>query len=69
MKIKEFSQLTIGNIGSYVYCLINPDDNQVFYIGKGKGNRVFAHANGVMSENKVTETIDLIKSIIVGNKT
>ena len=27
----------------YVYCLIDPRDNKVFYIGKGQKNRVFEH--------------------------
>lgn len=29
----------------YVYRLIDPRDGQTFYVGKGKGNRVFAHVN------------------------
>lgn len=28
---------------SYVYALINPDTQRIFYVGKGKGNRVFQH--------------------------
>lgn len=27
----------------YVYQLIDPRDNKPFYIGKGKGSRMFAH--------------------------
>lgn len=27
----------------YVYLYIDPRDNQVFYVGKGKGNRVYSH--------------------------
>ena len=27
----------------YVYGLLDPRDNEVFYIGKGKGNRLTAH--------------------------
>src|SRR4051794_17495195 len=30
-------------LGFYVYLLIDPRDNAVFYIGKGAGNRCFAH--------------------------
>ena len=30
----------------YVYRLIDPRNGETFYVGKGKGNRVFAHAKG-----------------------
>ena len=30
----------------YVYRLIDPRNAETFYVGKGKGNRVFDHANG-----------------------
>jgi hypothetical protein len=28
---------------TYVYRLINPRNGETFYVGKGQGNRVFAH--------------------------
>ena len=31
-------------LGYYVYRLIDPRNGQTFYVGKGKGNRVFSHA-------------------------
>ena len=31
----------------YVYFLIDPRDNQIFYIGKGTGNRMFKHVANV----------------------
>ena len=30
----------------YVYRLIDPRNGETFYVGKGRGNRVFAHARG-----------------------
>ena len=30
----------------YVYRLIDPRNGETFYVGKGKGNRIFAHAKG-----------------------
>ncbi len=33
----------------YVYRLIDPRNGETFYVGKGKGNRVFAHIHGEQS--------------------
>jgi uncharacterized protein len=41
-----FSPATIEAIGSYVYVLADLND-QVFYVGKGQGNRVFDHVDEV----------------------
>ena len=42
--IKLFSEKAIEHLnGFYVYALIDPRNNQVFYIGKVTGNRVFSH--------------------------
>ena len=30
----------------YVYRLIDPRNGETFYVGKGRGNRIFAHASG-----------------------
>ena len=37
----------------YVYELIDPRTNSVFYIGKGKGKRVFQHLNEKQKFNAV----------------
>ena len=42
----------------YVYRLIDPRNGETFYVGKGQGNRVFAHAKGdympTVSQNTVS---------------
>lgn len=40
-------------LGYYVYLYRNPLDGKVFYIGKGKGNRVLAHLNDTSESRKV----------------
>lgn len=46
--VKEFSAEVVTQIGYYVYRLIDPRNGQTFYVGKGKGNRVFKHAIGAI---------------------
>lgn len=55
------SQSTIEKLGYYVYVLIDPRDSKVFYVGKGKGNRVNQHLLGALNEN--SEETDKIKRI------
>ena len=43
MTTNAFALGVAEKIGFYVYLLIDPRDNDVFYVGKGTGNRCFAH--------------------------
>ncbi len=61
--VKEFSQSVAENIGSYVYCLIDPIKNEIFYIGKGKGNRVFNHLNEALKTSKESDKLAQIREI------
>ncbi len=45
--MKKFSSTTNKAIGNYVYLLVDPRDNTIFYVGKGKANRVFLHEEHV----------------------
>jgi hypothetical protein len=41
--IDSFPPEVIEKLGFYVYRLIDPRNGETFYVGKGKGNRVFDH--------------------------
>lgn len=58
----EFSRATIENIGYYVYCLIDSRDKTIFYIGKGCGNRVFAHELEISEKEKNKRIRDIQSS-------
>jgi uncharacterized protein len=55
----SFSPEVIRRLGWYVYRLIDPRSGETFYVGKGRGNRVFAHVHAAKGlegddlENKV----------------
>ena len=65
--VKEFSKEAIDNLKYYVYKLIDPRDGKVFYIGKGKGNRVFSHINLSLRyesrDEELSDKISLIREI------
>ena len=59
-----FDQNTINNLGYYVYLLIDKTTNKPFYVGKGKGNRIFDHVAFAMKNPHVsTEKCDLIRKL------
>ncbi|MFW1748385.1 hypothetical protein ACG93R_07945 [Acinetobacter guillouiae] len=50
MTIEKFSSEIIEQLKWYVYRLIDPRDGLTFYVGRGRGNRVFDHINGLIEE-------------------
>lgn len=65
MTQERFPQEVIDQLKHYVYCLVDPRDDKIFYIGKGVGNRVFEHAEGALRKDAdPTEKNETIQQII-----
>ena len=61
MGIRGFSPVLAKKLGYYVYLYVNPLNGTVFYVGKGKDNRVFSHLNDKADAEK-TRTIREIRA-------
>jgi len=60
----HLSQSTVEKLSYYVYALIDPRTNKVFYIGKGKGSRIYAHVEASEAiETKEADKIATIRAI------
>lgn len=46
MTIDKLPQSVAKALGFYVYLYVNPENGEVFYVGKGKGKRALSHLNG-----------------------
>lgn len=56
----NFSSNVIDELKYYVYIYSHPITKKIFYVGKGKGNRVFLHLNDKNNTNK-TKLIQELK--------
>jgi hypothetical protein len=55
----KFTSPVIREIKYYVYIYSHPITGEIFYVGKGKGNRVFAH----LEDERESEKVQMIKEI------
>jgi len=62
-QIMEFPKSVSEKMGYYVYLLIDPRTEQIFYVGKGTGNRIFAHINDAISSPEESDKLGTIRSI------
>jgi len=58
-----FSQAVIENLGFYVYFLKDTRNGEFFYVGKGRGNRIFQHLMGSFQAELANEKSDRIREI------
>lgn len=60
-----FSRYVAEKLHYYVYRLMDPRNGETFYVGKGKGNRVFAHAKDELgaAQDALTEKLLRIRKI------
>ncbi len=48
--VESFPEEVAKQLKTYVYRLIDPRNGETFYVGKGKGNRVFAHIHAEVAQ-------------------
>jgi len=60
---EEFKTSVIEALQYYVYCLVDPRSNKIFYIGKGHDNKIFNHANDALNETLSSLKLDIIREI------
>ena len=59
MQRDRFPPEVAERLNWYVYRLIDPRNGETFYVGKGRGDRIFEHVKGALSADKDEDAADL----------
>lgn len=62
-KEKSFKESVIEGLRYYVYALVDPRDNWIFYVGKGIRNRVYQHAQAAITDDSQNLKLSTIREI------
>lgn len=62
--LPSFPPEVIVQLKVYVYRLIDPRNGESFYVGKGKGNRVFAHVRAQIDTDDPGDKLKRIREIL-----
>ena len=57
MQIDQFPAGVAEQLYWYVYRLIDPQNGETFYVGKGRGDRIFQHARGELKASEDTSDL------------
>lgn len=60
---KSFNQNVIEALNYYVYALVDPRNKKIFYVGKGKGNRIYQHEESSLDESNDNLKLSTIRDI------
>lgn len=61
IRIPRIAPAVAAKLGYYVYLYVNPLDNSIFYVGKGKSGRALAHLRS-HEKKEITKTIREIRA-------
>lgn len=58
--LQSFPPEVADKLKTYVYRLIDPRNGETFYVGKGKGDRVFAHIRAAIDKEDPSDKLKRI---------